>query len=194
MGKSGSFFHAVAATAAAGKPIRAQSRAGLSVDNMTPRETISLSSGRGGNVGITGPAWSCAEWAGSLGTINPALLDLCWVKCRYVTTDTAALNLTVGTSKKKTTTKKTNVELLGKRWVSFVIFPLGPCSQGIEWHQEPVLTLIQLDFGNLVISLPTPTPISSMGVSSPLMNYKDLVSLGFDNSLTMCIVSMGVAV
>lgn len=56
------------------------------------------------------------------------------------------------------------------------------------------MTLIQLDFGNLVISLPTPTPISSMGVSSPLMNYKDLVPLGFDNSLTMCIVSMGVAV
>lgn len=105
MGKSGSFFHTVAATAAAGKPIRAQSRAGFSVDNMTPRETISLSSGQGGNVGITGPAWSYAEWAGSLGTINPALLDLCWVKCRYVTTDTAALNLTGGTSK-KTTTKK----------------------------------------------------------------------------------------
>lgn len=73
MGKSGSFFH----TIAAGKPIRAQSRAGLSVDSVTPCETISLSSGQGGNVGITEPAWSCAEWAGSVGTINPVLLDLC---------------------------------------------------------------------------------------------------------------------
>lgn len=77
MGKSGSFFHTVAA-AVAGKPIRAQSRAGLFVDNVTPCETISLSWGHGGNVGITEPAWSCAEWAGSLGTINPVLLDLCW--------------------------------------------------------------------------------------------------------------------
>lgn len=78
MGKSGSFFHTVAATVA-GKPIRAQSRAGLSADIVTPCETISLSSGQGGNMGITEPAWSCAEWAGSPGTINPVPLDLCWV-------------------------------------------------------------------------------------------------------------------
>lgn len=76
MGKSGSVLHTFVATAA-GKPIRAQSRAGLFVDNVTPRETISLSLGQGGNVGIAEPARSCAEWAGSQGAINTVLLDLC---------------------------------------------------------------------------------------------------------------------